>query len=424
MYRRTVLPNNIRVITNEMNDRESVSFGIWVGVGGRYEDDKNKGSAHFLEHILFKGSKKYSCNQIKELVEGVGGSLNACTAQEFTCYFAKIPAKHLDKTFDILADMVLNPLVSKKDVDKERTVILEEIKMYHDLPQYLVTEALDELIWPGHPLGKNLAGTPETVEALSYLDLRGFHQQHYSSGNIVIAAAGGLKHQRFVRMIKDKFAKLKKEDSSCFFESDGIKKKPKIKFIRKNIEQVHLALGATALNRGHPDRYALNLFNIMLGANMSSRLFNEVREKRGLAYAIASSVKYLQDTGLFMIRAGVDVKKIIEALKVVVNELDKVKKKGFSKSEFTRAKDYYLGQILLELEDTLEHMFWIGESTVSLNATCTLQDVFKEVKRITLHDINRVANEVLQKDKFKLSLVGPLSDQHEGQIRTLLKADS
>jgi len=424
MYQKTVLDNGIRVVTNEMKGRESLALGIWVAVGGRYEDDKNKGAAHFLEHIVFKGTKSYACQEIKEKIEGVGGALNAFTSEEYTCYFAKIPAQHLESTFDILSDMVLVPLIAKKDVDKERTVILEEIKMYRDLPQYLVGELLDELVWPNIPLGKRLAGTPESVGAMSSVDLKIFHSQYYSASNIVVTASGKINHPSFVALVKERFAQSERNRSSSFIKFQDTQQKPKVKFFRKEIEQMHLALGSIGLDSSHPDRYALTIFNIILGANMSSRLFSEVREKRGLAYAISSGVKYLKDTGLFTVRAGVDNNKITEALKVILNELDKIKKSGVTKSEFTRAKDYYLGQILLELEDTLEHMFWIGEATVSLDRIRTLQDVLKEVKKLDLADVKRVAALVLKWEKLNVSLVGPLKDQQEKQIRTLLAIGS
>lgn len=420
MYQKTVLHNGLRVVTHEMTNRHSLALGIWIGVGGRYEDDKNKGAAHFLEHIVFKGTKSYSCQEIKELIEGVGGSLNAFTCEEYTCYFAKIPAKHLETSLAVLADMVLVPRITRKDVEKERTVILEEIKMYQDLPQHLVGELLDELIWPDTPLGKRLIGTPESIGAMSYLDLKSFHRQHYAAGKMVVTASGRLPHGAFVDSVKERFARLENSLTSGFISAHEAQQEPRVKFLRKAIEQMHLALGVMGLNSSHPDREALTLFNIILGANMSSRLFNEVREKRGLAYAISSGVKYLKDTGLFTVRAGVDNNKIIEALKVILNEFEKVKKNGVTKNEFTRAKDYYVGQILLELEDTLEHMFWIGEPAVTLDQIRTPQALFKRLKKVDLADIRRVARCVLQKNKLNVSVVGPLQDRQEKQIRGLL----
>ena len=208
MYKKTALKNGLRVITHTIKDRDSIALGFWIGVGGRYEDDHIKGAAHFLEHIVFKGSQKYSCEEIKSLIEGIGGTLNAFTSEEQTCFYARIPSKHLKQTFDVLADMVSHPKIAIKDVDKEKTVIVEEIKMYHDLPQYFVLELLDALLWPGHPLGKNLAGTPESVMGMSDKDLKRFHQHFYAPGNIVVAACGNLTHEKIVALVKKKLGGL------------------------------------------------------------------------------------------------------------------------------------------------------------------------------------------------------------------------
>ncbi|MFA5059875.1 MAG: pitrilysin family protein [Candidatus Omnitrophota bacterium] len=420
MYQKTDLPNGLRVVSYEMKDRDSISIGIWINAGGRYEEDKVKGAAHFLEHILFKGTKNYSCEAIKELIEGVGGMLNAFTSEENTCYFAKVPAKHLNQTFDVLADMVLSPLITKEDVDKERGVILEEIKMYHDLPQHFVLELLDELVWPDHPLGKNLAGSFETVGQMSEKDLQGFHRGQYISKNIVVAACGKFKHKDLLKLVTRKFRNQAKKQTESFLKFENRQNSPQVKLFRKDIEQMHLALGMHGLPYDHKDKYILNLLHVILGANMSSRLFDEVREKRGLAYAIGSSVKSLQDTGLFMVRAGVDNKKIVEAVKVILEELSKIKKENVTKDEFTRAKDYYLGQILLGLEDTLEHMLWLGESVTALNKTRTLKDILKEVKKIEISDIRRVAGQILNENHFNLSVVGPLAESQEKDLRRLV----
>ena len=399
-----------------MKGRDSVSVGLWIATGGRYENDRIKGAAHFLEHILFKGSKKYSCEQIKELIEGVGGSLNAFTSEESTCYFAKIPAKHLNSTFDILADMVFSPLIRKEDVDKERSVILEEIKMYHDVPQYFVMELLDELIWPDHPLGKNLAGTLESVGGLTSEALRRFHQEHYFPSNIVIAACGQLKHSSFVTMAKKKLYKMNGVNKTDFMQADNNQRKAKVKLFKKDIEQMHVSLGMIGLHNDHKDKYALSLLNVILGGNMSSRLFDEVREKRGLAYSISSGTKALKDTGVFLVRAGVDNKKIVQAIEVIGQELERICKEDVKTDELKRAKDYLLGQVLLGLEDTLEHMLWLGESIITLDRVKTLKDVVREVNKVKVTDIKRVANEILRKERFNLALVGPIESAQEKAI--------
>lgn len=421
MYKKTVLKNGVRVVTHDIKDRDSVAVGIWIGVGGRYEDDRVKGSAHFLEHIVFKGCRKYNCGQIKEKIEGVGGMLNAFTSEEQTCFYAKIPSKHINITFDVLADMVFHPLISKTDVKKEKTVIVEEIKMYHDLPQYFVIELLDELVWQGHPLGKSLAGTIESVTALQDKDLKGFHRAHYTADNIVVSACGNIQHDKVVQLANKYLGSLNGSGKKEFIQFTQKQDQPRYRFLKKDIEQMHLALGAPGYHERHKDRFAMSLLSIILGGNMSSRLFVEVREKRGLAYSISSSSKTLHDTGLFIIRAGVDNSKIVETVKVVMHELAKIKQREVSKSEFTRGKEYLLGQLLLGLEDTMDHMLWLGESVIAKNEMRTLKEVIDDFNKVTIADIRRVAKEIFSPEHLNLAIVGPISALQENQLKNLIK---
>lgn len=419
MYRKVTLKNNLRIVTHPMKDRESVAIGIWLGVGGRYENDQNKGAAHFLEHILFKGSRKYSCNQIKEKIEGVGGAFNAFTDEEYTCYYAKVPARHFASTFDIFADMVRFPRIHSADVAKEKTVILEEIKMYHDLPQYLVMELLEGLLWPEHPLGKNLAGTFESVQKMSAGDLKKFHAAYYCPNNAVVALAGNIQEQN-IQMIEQRFAGFPQSKARSFSAAPDRQTQARMNFFNKETEQMHLALGLTTFSIIHPDRYTLALLNIILGANMSSRLFNEVREKRGLAYAISSGMKLLQDTGMLVIRAGVDNKKIEEAFALILRELRKIVKTPVTADELKRAKEYYLGQVSLSLEDALDHMFWIGEAVISQDKTRTLKEVRAAVSQVSQADVQRVAGQILQPQAMSLAVVGSLSSSQKKSLRNLI----
>lgn len=421
MYNKTTLPNGLRIVTHHMKERDSIALGLWVGVGGRYEEDRLKGAAHFMEHIVFKGSRKYSCDEIKMLIEGVGGTLNAFTSEEQTCFYAKIPSKHLRQTFDVLADMVVYPKIDSKDVNKEKTVIVEEIKMYHDLPQYFVLELLDGLVWPGHPLGKNLAGTPETVMGISNADLKRFHTDYYSPTNIVVAACGNLKHEKIVELVKKNFSHLKETPKKAFVHFDAAQTQPRTHFFKKDSEQMQLALGIPGYDEHHKDRYVLSLLSIILGGNMSSRLFVEAREKRGLAYSISCSYKALYDTGLFLVRAGVDNQKSVEAMTLIFKELDKIKRSGVNESEFQRAREYLLGQLLLGLEDSMDHMLWLGDALISKNKTKTLKSIIKLFEKIKKEDIKRVAKDVLNTQRYNLALVGPVTVQQEKQLTELLK---
>ncbi len=420
MYTKTTLPNGLRVVTHDMGDRDSIALGFWIGVGGRHETDRIKGTAHFLEHIVFKGSKKYPCEEIKTSIEGVGGTLNAFTSEEQTCFYAKIPTKHFKKTFDVLADMVTQPNIADSDIVKEKTVVVEEIKMYRDLPQYAVMELLDGLLWPDHPLGKNLAGTPETVTGLSREDIKGFHKNFYVPGNIVVAACGNLNHAKIVRLAKERFGELPRDARPSYIKADNSQSRPRINLFHKKIEQMHLAMGTIGYDENHKDRHALNLLSVILGGNMSSRLFVEIREKRGLAYSISCMARTMHDTGVFLIRAGVDNPKLVETVTLIFNELDKVKRNGITDDEFTRGRDYLLGQMLLSLEDTLEHMLWIGDTVISLNKTKTLRSLIADFQKIKREDIRRVAREILKPGRYNLAIVGPLTDKQKEDLPKLL----
>ncbi len=422
MYSKTTLSNKLRVVTCELKDRDSVALGFWVGAGGRYENDRQKGVAHFLEHIAFKGSRKYSCNEIKQRIEGIGGAMNAFTSEEQTCYYAKIPAKHLAPTFDVLADMVFYPRITKSDVDKERTVILEEIKMYHDLPQYYVIELLDQLVWPNHPLGKNLAGNVETVSNLTEKNLQTFHKEFYPAENIVVAACGRLKHETVVKLATQFLKGFPVyAGGKDFVKAPNRQVSPKVNFYQKNTEQMHLALGMLSCDEYNKDRYAVGLLNILLGGNMSSRLFNEVREKRGLAYSIGSSAKALKDTGIFMVRAGVDNQKIVKAVDVILKELDKISQIRVSDDEFKRGREYVIGQMLLSMEETMDQMLWIGEETISRNKIRTIKEVINHIKKVTPADIKRVAGEIFKGNHYNLAIIGSLSEGQQASLKKLLK---
>jgi len=417
MQKKTELSNGVRVVTRKFSGRNSLAIGFWVGVGGRYELGRLKGAAHFLEHIVFKGSQKYDGEEIKMNIEGIGGALNAFTSEEQTCFYAKIPSKHLNQTFDVLSDMVINPKINAADVRKEKTVIIEEIKMYSDLPQYQVSELLDQLIWPDHPLGRSLAGTKETVGGISNGDLKKFHKSHYTPENIVVSACGDVNHDKIVGLVKRKLGSMKPLKRESYIPSNDNQSAPRVKLFKKNIEQMHLALGMPAYDEYHKDRYGLTILSIILGGNMSSRLFVEVREKRGLAYSISCNYKTLHDTGVFLIRAGVDNKKITDTLDLICKELSKIKRNGVSQNEFKRAREYLSGQLMLGLEDSMDHMLWIGEGVLAKNKVKTLNAVLKELKKIKPSDIKRIAKDILDNRRYNLAVVGPLTAAQESQIQ-------
>lgn len=416
MYKKTKLANSLRIVTHSMPGTQSIALGIWIKVGGRYESIEFKGIAHFLEHLVFKGSKNYSCRKIKESIEGVGGSLNGFTTEELTCYLVKIPHPYIDLVLDILSDMVINPSLQQKEIEKERTVIIEEIKMYKDLPQSYVHELLNKLLWPNQPLGMTISGQVESVSRIRREDLLAFKKQYYTPCNIVISAAGKLEHNRFRNRIEKFLCHLKDNNVNKFSKAKEMQDKPQLELLVKDTEQTHLALGFHSLKRDHSLKHALSLLHIILGANMSSRLFNEIREKRGLAYEIGTRVLRFQDTGAFIVHAGIDNHKVTEAIRLILKELGKIKNKSVSNDEFRRAKEFYLGQLMLALEDTLDHMLWIGDSTATLNKTYSLEDIIKELNQIKPQDIQEVSRSIFKESNLNLALIGPFKDNHSQQL--------
>lgn len=412
-YKKKILDNGLRIIGSCMPRMQSVALGIWLNVGGRYENKDNKGISHFLEHMLFKGSRKYSCQEIKESIEGLGGALNGFTSEELTCYLVKIPARHLDLALGILSDMVLHPLLSEEDFNKEKPVILEEIKMYKDLPQMYVHDLLDELLWPEQPLGMSVAGSFESVNKLERQDLASFRQGFYTPSNIVISVAGAFKYSALTDRVKGIFSKVKDGQVNKFMAVTRNNSNPQLKLLDKDTEQTHLAMGFHSLKREHPLKYALTLLNIIMGANMSSRLFNEVREKRGLAYEIGTQVKRYSDVGAFVVHAGIDNTKVTGALSLILNELAKPKTELVTADELRRAKDFYLGQLMLSLEDTMDHMLWIGESTASLDKTYPLDEVIKEVNKVNREEVREAAKYIFQEENLNLALIGPLKNSEQ-----------
>lgn len=419
MFNKITLDNGLRIVSSSMAQRQSLSIGIWINTGSRYENEKISGISHFLEHLVFKGTKNYTCQKIKESIEGVGGSFNGFTSEEVTCYLVKMPSKYLELAVDILGDMVLYPNITQVDIDKERTVILEEIKMYKDQPHSFAAELLDKLIWINHPLGMSVLGTNESVTSINRKDILDYKNKSYSASNVVISAAGDVEHDKLVDIVKNKFSKLNKGIENNYSNFKVNQKVVRHTVFNKDTEQSHLLLGFHGFKRNHPLKYAMGILHILLGANSSSRLFNEVREKRGLAYEIGTQVKFLKDTGVFVVHAGVDNQKVVATIKLVLSELERIKLKKVTSGELKRAKEFYLGQLMLALEDTMDQMFWIGEPTTTLNKIFHVDEIIKEVEKVNIDSLQEVSNTIFKQDKMNFAVVGPLEKQKEDIIKTL-----
>lgn len=419
MYRQIILRNGLKIILKPIRNLNSIALGIWIGVGGRFEHKKNSGISHFLEHMVFKGTKSMSAEAIKRSIEGLGGTLNGFTGEECTCYWVKILEKHQKTVFSVLSDMILNPKLSHKDMEKERTVILEEIKMYKDLPQHHVHELLDEILWPGQPLSMPLTGSVKSVSSMSREDLHAFRDRCYSPHNIAVVAVGSVDEGEIVKEAERFFSKLPKKKQLNFKKADLTRKSQKVNFQFKETEQTHMSLGIYGLSRFDPDKYAMALMNIILGGNMSSRLFNEVREKRGLAYEIVSHSKGYLDTGLFYVSAGIDNKKVHRATEVIIKELIKLKRVSVKEGELSRAKEFYRGQFLMMVEESLNHMIWLGDKITGKETLLGHEEILKEIGQITTDDIKRVAKRIFKSRNLKAALIGPLKEGIKRDIKKI-----
>lgn len=401
------LENGIRVVAAPMKERQSVAIGIWAAVGARDEEARIGGVSHFLEHLVFKGTKTRTANQIKESIEGVGGSMNAFTSEEYTCFLAKVARKHFDDVFHVLSDMVLSASLKDADIEKERTVIMEEIKMTQDQPAQLADEILSEIVWPSHPLGRPIAGTLETVGGMSGDDIRAYRDTYYRPGLITVAAAGAIDDAALLDVTRRTFGSVAGRPEKPLGAFRVAQNAPAFRLYTKATEQTHMCLAVHSFSKDHRDEHVLDVLNVILGGNMSSRLFNEVREERGLAYDVGSYVRRYHETGAFVVSAGVDNKKASEALRVILMELEKLTREPVGADELRRAKDFYLGQLDLGLENSMNQMLWVGENAVSLGRIRSIEDVVGRVEKVTPDDLRRVAQDLFKTASLNLAVVGP-----------------
>ena len=420
-YRTATLPNGLGVVLRPMPHAESVAVGVWVRAGGRYESADRAGISHFLEHLLFKGTRRRSCEELKQQIEGVGGSLNGFTAEEFTCYMAKVPHRHARRAIDVLADMIRRPLLAAKDLDKEREVILEEIRMYEDTPGQYVHDLFSQLLWPDHPLGMLLSGTVDTVRRMTRSDVARYWERMYQPRSLLVACAGAFDPEVVTRQVRRSFGSVRGRPVGRFALAPRARRGPQVRVWRKQTEQTHLCVGTYAIPRTHPDRFALELLHVLLGANMSSRLFREVREKRGLVYEIGTQIKRFYDTGAFVIYAGCDTGKVTDTVQTIMTELLRIRQTPVSRAELRRAKDYYAGQLQMGLEDTVDHMLWMGEQAVTVGRIARVDILLSHVVKVTERDIQRVARHLFVTPKIHLAIVGPIAEPEASRLSSLCR---
>jgi len=412
MIERTEFSSGLRIVTERMPGVRSVSIGIWVLAGSRDEAPKISGSSHFLEHLLFKGTKTRSALDIAEAFDAVGGDLNAFTSKEFTCYYARVLDRDLDMAVDHLADMLQHSVIRQPDLDAERQVILEEINMHEEAPDDVVHDLFTETLWPNHPLGRPILGTVATIADATRARVAGYYRRHYVPRNFVVAVAGNVKHEQVVKLFKDRMETgraLKVGQASTWnLRRGGTPPSPSGKNLtkRRKTEQAHICLGTNGLARMDPDRFAFLIVNTALGGGMSSRLFQEIREKRGLAYSTYSYHGQFAEAGVFTAYAGTTPSRAQETVGLLRRELTTLAADGLTPSEFDRAKSHVKGSIVLSLEDPGSRMNRLGKSEIAQGEILTLDQTLKRLDRVTLADANLVAHRVLSQP-MTLTVLGP-----------------
>ncbi|MEI8315948.1 MAG: pitrilysin family protein [Verrucomicrobiota bacterium] len=418
MYEITTLPSGLRIITAPMPHMESVSVGVWIGIGGRYESRSLCGITHFLEHLLFKGTHRRSAKQLSQTVEGVGGYLNAFTGEENTCFYAKSSHRHLDVLLDVLADMYRHPKAAVADITKERQVIKEELLMYRDQPDNYVNDLLTETLWPGHPLGRALTGTPESLDRMQRATVLDFKTRHYVPVNTIISVAGHCDHADIVARVAGYLPATVPGKVARFQAVTAVQRTAQLRFLTKTVEQTHLAIAVRGYSRHDKRRYALKLLSVILGENMSSRLFQTIREEHGLAYSIQSATSYLADTGAFLVSAGLDTKRLPKALRLILKELSKLARRPPPAAELRRAKDYAIGQMRLGMESTSNQMMWCGEHLLAYGSVQSPDEIELRIEAVTPTQIQEVAADIFRDCRLNAAVITPSKD--EQTVRSLL----
>lgn len=408
MYSVTHLPNGLAVATAAMPHMASVSVGVWVGVGSRYESAGLNGTCHFIEHLLFKGTDKRTARDISEAVEGIGGYLNAFTSEEFTCFHARACADRFVDLLEVLCDMLLHSRFARADVLKERDVIKDEVAMYLDQPQHHVQELLNETLWPDQPLGRPITGTVRGLDNIHRTQMLRFLRGNYVTGNTVIAVAGNVDHGAAVDAAQKLTRRFPAGHRPHFSPAADGQTAPRLRLFTRDVEQTQIALGIRTCSRHDERRHALRLLNAILGENMSSRLFQIVREDKGLAYSIYSTPSFFHDTGDLVISAGLDSANVAKTLRLTLLELRKLAAKSPGHAELRRARDYLIGQNDLALESTDNQMNWVGENLLSYGRIENPARLKSRLRSITPSDIREIASAFFRPERCSLALVSPL----------------
>ena len=412
-FERTTLDNGLRVVTSSMVHTRSVTVSVYVGVGSRYEPDDRAGISHVVEHLAFKGTgKRPNPIDISGPVEGVGGVLNAATGQEMTVYWSKVALPYFEDTLDLLIDMVRNSVYDPDELERELLVVIEEQKMVNDQPSGRVESLIEELLWPGHPLGRDIAGTSESVSGITREMVLEHVGRFYTPDNIVVSVAGNVEHSRVVDLASSMTRGWGPGTAGRWEPFAGCESGPQVRVDTRRTEQSHLAIGLPGVSLGHPDRYAVEMLSVALGEGMSSRLFVEVREKRGLAYDIHSSTAHFLDCGALLMLAGVDPRTLHDAVRTVLDVAGGMED-TLTEEEVERARRMHTGMLALSMEDSRAVSAWMGAQELLFGRVLDVDDVVERVNGVGLEDVRRAARDLLRTERLRMAVVGP----HRGSAR-------
>ena len=427
------LKNGLRVIFIDTKTFPTLTTLLLIGAGSRYENEKNNGIAHFFEHMAFKGSQKYPNSfVISSTVEGFGGVFNAFTSKDHTGYWIKATNEHFEKMIDVIADMIQTPKLLPEEIEREKDVIKEEINMYEDMPQKKVGEIFENLLYPKHPLGFDIAGTKKTVQSFNRQTFTDYIDSLYHPNNAVLIVAGGLSNlfervrhrpaqrevsspiSKYLEIIEEKFGNWKRDNKSTFEKIKESQSKPQVLIKYKKTEQAHFSLGFRTFSFNDERKYALNLLSTILGGGMSSRLFIQVRERRGLCYYISSSGEFYHDCGSFVTQAGVtnNLEKIKEAIKTIMNEHNKIKTDDIKKEELLKAKEMIKGRLMLSMEDSMNTASFFGTKKILQNKIMTPSEIIEKIEAVTVEEIAELAKNIFTPDKLNFALIGPFKEEN------------
>ncbi len=407
-YRKTVLDNGVTVMSEPMDTVRSVALGIWFAVGSRDETPQEAGMSHFMEHMMFKGTPSRSAREISEEFDRLGAELNAFTSKEYTCYYSRLVDEHLPIAFEMLADMVVNASLTDESCDSEREVVIEEIARMEDTPDDRIHEVFSNTLWPTHPIGLPILGNRDTVGGFDHRQSVAFRKKHYVAGNCVVAASGNVDHEKLVALTEQFLAELPAGPRSVRPVAEAAHE-ARLAVLEKETEQAHICYGVSTMNAHHPDRFALSMLDGILGGGMSSRLFQEIREKRGLAYSVYSFSALYQDTGEFAVYAGTRPDNAEEVIRLIRIEMERIAERGVTTEELERVRQATAGHLVLGLESTRMRMTRLGKNEVTGGEILSADEVLERFNAVTMDDIKRVSSDVLSHDKV-LAVIGPFSN--------------